>query len=117
MITKLLAEFHSHPNASPETNAQDIRRTLHREEYAELDYELECAEVGNPDRKQIARELADNVYIAYGSALAFGINLDEAVLEVHKANMRKMDAGVRREDGKIVKPPGFVAPDMTKAVR
>ena len=27
------------------------------------------------------------------------------------------EAGLRREDGKIIKPPGFVPPDMSEAVR
>ncbi len=30
--------------------------------------------------------------------------------------MDKMRAGLRRPDGKIVKPPGFVPPDMSEAV-
>lgn len=31
--------------------------------------------------------------------------------------MDKMRAGLRRADGKIAKPPGFVPPDMTEAIR
>lgn len=42
--------------------------------------------------------------------------LDAALAEVHRANMHKARAGVRREDGKIIKPPDFVPPDMSRAV-
>lgn len=105
--------FHTHPNADERTNSRELRATLHREEHKELQDELEDPE---QNRARIARELADVVYVAYGTALVYDIDLDEALSEVHIAAMRKLDAGVRRADGKIIKPPGFVPPDMTKAV-
>lgn len=119
VAAKALAEFHEHPNALVEdgTNSTRLRLTLHREEHAELEHELEEANAGRANFSQIARELADVVYVAYGSAWAFGIDLDAALAEVHRAAMDKMNAGVRREDGKIMKPPGFVPPDMSEAVR
>lgn len=118
-----LAEFHEHPHALPETtNTQALRRTLHEEEHHELIEALEIA--GAPlapgsERTalgMVARELADVVYVAYGTAWAFGIDLDAALAEIHRCAMVKMDAGLRREDGKILKPPGFVPPDMTAAI-
>lgn len=110
----MLADFHGHPNAIDETNGQAIRRTLTQEEHDELIVELDAPE---PNRAKIARELADVIYVAYGTALAFDINLDRALREVHRAAMDKMDAGLRREDGKILKPPGFVPPSMASALR
>lgn len=113
-----LAEFHAHPNSLHEgTNTQALRRTLHEEEHRELMFELSCAAQGRGDLAQIARELADVLYVSYGTAWAFGIDLDAAFAEVHRAAMDKMRAGLRREDGKILKPPGFRPPDMTEAVR
>lgn len=106
----MLAEFHglvSHPD----TDALWLRWTLHDEEYREL-----VAALDSGDRKAIAQELADVVYVSYGTALAADINLDVALAEVHRANMDKARAGVRRTDGKVIKPPGFVPPDMTAAV-
>lgn len=114
---RMLAEFHDHPNALGEgTNTQALRRTLHQEEHDELMHELQMAAEGTPDLGQIARELADVLYVTYGTAWAFGIDLDAALAEVHRAAMDKMNAGLRRDDGKILKPPGFVPPDMTAAV-
>jgi predicted HAD superfamily Cof-like phosphohydrolase len=133
-VMRMLAEFHEHPNALGEgTNTQALRRTLHQEEHAELMHELLQAAGGSrwqrfvcwllrrprpiADFEQIARELADVVYVAYGSAWAFHIDLDAALREVHRAAMDKMNAGHRRADGKILKPPGFRPPDMSEAVR
>lgn len=114
----MLDEFHSHPNSLAEgTNTQALRLTLHEEEHEELVSELAYAAEGRANLAQIARELADVVYVAYGSAWAFGIDLDAALAEGHRAAMDKMRAGLRREDGKILKPPGFVPPDMSLAIR
>lgn len=108
----MLSEFHKHPNATT-ANSQGLRVTLHKEEHEELEKELTRIPI---DRAKLARELADVVYIAYGTALTYGIDLDVAVTEVHRANMTKMEAGVRRADGKIIKHPEYKAPDMTKAI-
>lgn len=108
-----LAEFHTHPNALPETNHPGLRETLHQEEHEELMEELRSEPV---DRAKIARELADVMYIAYGTAYVHRIDLDAAFAEVHRAAMDKMRAGLRRADGKILKPPGFIPPDMTGAL-
>lgn len=113
-----LRQFHSHPNSlNEDTNGQDLRRTLHEEEHDELMHELDAAARGHGDLAQIAREIGDVLYVTYGTAWAFGIDADAAFAEVHRAAMDKMNAGVRRADGKIVKPPGFRPPDMTEAIR
>lgn len=64
----------------------------------------------------IADALADIVYVAFGSAITYGIDLDAVVREVHRANMSKLDdAGrpVLREDGKVLKSPRYRPPDVT----
>lgn len=65
----------------------------------------------------IADALADLVYVAYGAALEFGIDLDAVIREVHASNMSKLNADgtvLRRDDGKILKGDGFFAPRITK---
>jgi predicted HAD superfamily Cof-like phosphohydrolase len=67
----------------------------------------------------IAQELSDLVYVAYGTAISLGIDLDAAVAEVHRANMAKLDSAgqpIYRADGKVIKPAGWTPPDMTAAV-
>ena len=116
-VASMLAEFHAHPNADEATNSRELRYVLHVEEAAELADELDHEDDGEWDREKIARETADVVYVAYGTAHVFDIDLDVALAEIHRAAMRKLDANVRRADGKIVKPPGFVPPDMSGALR
>jgi predicted HAD superfamily Cof-like phosphohydrolase len=56
----------------------------------------------------------DIIYFAMGGLVEMGVNPDRLWSIVHGANMAKVwpDGTVRRrEDGKIVKPDGWVAPD------
>lgn len=119
---RMLAEFHE-LIAHPATDALWTRRTLHDEEHAELVEALEDLRLARElspgqDRREleaVARELADVIYIAYGTAHSLGIDLDVALAEVHRANMTKAN-GPRRADGKALKPPGFIPPNMAEAV-
>lgn len=110
---RMLAEFEGHPHSRPTSLSLEL--TLHREEHAELQRELELGEDAL-DRARLARELADVTYLAYRSAHVHGIDLDAALREIHRAAMDKIAANVRRSDGKILKPPGFVPPDMSSAL-
>lgn len=123
---RCLAEFHAAVD-HPDTNSLWLRPTLHDEEHRELIEALQdlCDTLNQSAwsddstrvaAKAVARELADVLYIAYGTAHVAGIDLDAAFEEVHRANMHKARAGIRRADGKIVKPPDFEPPDMTRAV-
>jgi len=63
----------------------------------------------------LAKELADMIYVAYGTAVTEGIDLDGAVRAVHESNMTKLVDGkpVMRSDGKFLKGPNYREPDMT----
>ena len=64
----------------------------------------------------IADALADIVYVAYGAAVTYGIDLDAAVHEVHRSNMSKLDEQGRplyREDGKVLKSARYRPPDIS----
>ncbi|MGH8877926.1 MAG: MazG nucleotide pyrophosphohydrolase domain-containing protein [Stackebrandtia sp.] len=117
-----LAEFHDafdiHRQSAPAHPPAGIAAWCQRV----LDEEVaEAAEaVGSGRLADIAHELADVVYAAYGMALAHGIDLDAVVAEVHRANMSKLDANgrpVRREDGKVIKSPHFRPPDISAVLR
>lgn len=131
---RMLDEFHGElgdQNVSARESATQahLRTHLHDEEHAELRAELEqiaadCEAGQAPSREtleHLVRELADTIYITYGTARAFGLDLDTALAEVHRANMTKLfpPNGVPRQirdDGKLLKPPGFQPPDMRAAV-
>jgi predicted HAD superfamily Cof-like phosphohydrolase len=63
--------------------------------------------------RAVAKELADVLYVTYGAADALGIDLPAVFVEVHRSNMSKVDADgrvLRREDGKVLKGPGYRPP-------
>jgi len=63
----------------------------------------------------VAQELADCVYVLYGTALTYGIDLDAVLAEVHAANMTKLDDDGQPIviDGKVVKGPNYRKPNVT----
>ncbi|WP_326576371.1 hypothetical protein OG889_11480 [Streptomyces sp. NBC_00481] len=119
---RLVREFHrafgldvrtAPTEVSPELAAH--RGELLAEEAAEV---AEVAVDGPLDR--LAHELADVVYVAYGTALVHGIDLDTVLAEIHRSNMTKLGPdGVvaRRADGKVLKGDHYQAPDVSAVLR
>ena len=100
-----------------------LRHKLIEEEYEEVTavYQkiitaLQAGETLNPVEAltPLAHELADLLYVVYGAIESFGIDADAVFREVHRVNLQKA-GGPRREDGKILKPPGWQPADV-KAV-
>lgn len=92
-----------------------LRLDLLREEVAEF---ADATAIG--DLIGIADALADIIYVTYGAALSYGIDLDAAVSEVHRSNMSKLDRDGRpvlRSDGKVLKSDQYSAPDLTAVLR
>ena len=70
---------------------------------------------GERDTVAAADALADLVYVVYGMALETGIDLAAVLAEVQRSNMSKLGADGRpvyREDGKVLKGPGYFPPDV-----
>lgn len=91
-------------------NRRRLRVALLLEEVAEY---LE-AEAGH-DLVAIADALGDIGVICDGTALEYGIPLDQVREEIHRANMSKLGADgspVYREDGKIQKGADYTPPDI-----
>lgn len=94
----------------PDGPERALRMRLLQEEVKEY----EEGEYKN-DIENIAKELADIIYIVCGTAASYGIPLDKVFDEVHRSNMAKLGPDgrpKRREDGKILKPDGWVPPDI-----
>lgn len=92
----------------------ELRKRLIGEEVKEL---LEAIEEG--DLAHIAKEAADLAYVLRGTTDAYGIDLDTAVEEVHASNMSKVGEDgkpIYREDGKVLKGPGYFEPDMRRTL-
>ncbi|WP_435241229.1 MazG nucleotide pyrophosphohydrolase domain-containing protein [Streptomyces cucumeris] len=91
------------------------RQDLLAEEFAEV---AEASAEGT--LAHLAHELADVVYVAYGTALVHGIDLDAVIAEIHRANMTKLGPDGRptlRADGKVLKGDNYQAPDVSAVLR
>jgi predicted HAD superfamily Cof-like phosphohydrolase len=96
-------------------DVKSIRANLLKEEHEEVQEALALG-----DRELIAKELADLVYVAYGTALVWGIDLDRALYQVHDSNLTKLGGDgkpILREDGKVLKGPNYIPPNMKGALR
>jgi NTP pyrophosphatase (non-canonical NTP hydrolase) len=96
-----------------------LRAALIREEHKETQDELLDLLNGCGDRVKLAKELADLLYVVYGTADDFEIPLDAVFNAVHASNMTKVGADgkvQRRGDGKILKGPNYVEPDIASVI-
>ena len=105
---RMVAEFHrlfgiaiGTVPAAPDEATRSLRVNLIREEFDELQQAL-----AQHDVSAIAKELADLLYVVYGTAVSCGIDLEPVFREVHRSNLSKV-GGHKREDGKWVKPQTY----------
>lgn len=66
---------------------------------------------------EVADALGDILYILCGTLLKHGLEhkIDEVFREIQRSNMSKLGADGRpiyREDGKVMKGPGYFKPDI-----
>lgn len=85
---------------------QEMRLNLIEEELKELRIALAAGDVVG-----VADALADLQYVINGAAVTWGIWLDWMHNEVHRSNLTKK-GGVRRADGKLLKPAHYEPPDL-----
>jgi len=113
-----VAEFHrayglpvrDEPQRAVDAAQVALRQSLIEEEVGEL-----RAAAAAGDLIGVADALADIVYVAYGTAHTYGVDLDAVLDEVHASNMTKLGADgapIRREDGKVLKGPDYRPPDI-----
>ena len=112
MVQEFHKQFNIHvaPRPSlPDEPTQTLRNRLIQEEFEEFQEAMQ----GN-DLSAMAKELADLLYVVYGTAVSLGIDMEPVFKEVHRSNMSKV-GGYKREDGKWVKPPTY-SPASLKAI-
>lgn len=86
---------------APDDATRLLRERLIEEEFAELREAMAAGDIPS-----IAKELADLLYVVYGTAVSCGIDMEHVFREVHRSNMSKV-GGYKRADGKWVKPPTY----------
>ncbi|MFJ9350687.1 hypothetical protein [Streptomyces sp. NPDC101237] len=118
---RLVREFHHAFGLDIRTTPTEISPELaaHRGELL-AEEAAEVAEVAVGPLDRLAHELADVVYVAYGTALVHGVDLDAVIAEIHRSNMSKLGPGgqvARRADGKVLKGEHYRAPDVSAELR
>lgn len=118
LAMRSVTEFHSAfglpANALPTVSVDDDLAKLRVDLLVE-----EVAEFADATKRQdlvgLADALGDVVYVAYGAALTYGIDLDAVLAAIHQSNMSKLgDDGrpVLRDDGKVLKSTSYLPPDV-----
>jgi predicted HAD superfamily Cof-like phosphohydrolase len=95
----------------PGGNVHRLRTLLIEEELAEFRNAGE-----SQDLIGVADALADLLYVVYGAAVEYGIDLEPVLAEIHRSNMTKDARHGCRADGKVQKGPGYVPPDIRGVV-
>lgn len=98
----------------PSKEERELRKNLLKEEYEEY---LLAEE--NDDIVEVADGLGDILYIVLGTAISYGIPLEEIFNEIHASNMSKLDVDgkpIFREDGKILKGENYFRPNIPKII-
>ena len=109
----------------PDEDLIRLRMRLIKEEYVEVRAELTkllsplSVDETLDTFRNLLKELSDLRYVVEGCAVAFGLDIEGAYLEVHRSNMSKLGEDgkpIYREDGKVLKGPGYTEADLTPFV-
>lgn len=104
MVEEFHRKFEIVIQAAPTEMSGDtkgLRIRLIQEEFDELKESMAAG-----DLPAVAKEMADLLYVVYGTAVSYGIDMDPVFREVHRSNLSKV-GGYKRADGKWVKPPTY----------
>jgi predicted HAD superfamily Cof-like phosphohydrolase len=104
MVEEFHRKFSILAQATPTDLNEETKRLRVRLIEEEFD-ELKESMAGG-DLATVAKEMADLLYVVYGTAVSYGIDMDPVFREVHRSNMSKV-GGYKREDGKWVKPATY----------
>ena len=98
----------------PDEKTMQLRHDLIKEELNELEQAMKTKNL-----KEIADALTDILYVTYGAGYAYGVDLDKCFKEVQRANMSKLGKDgkpIFNENGKVMKGPNYIKPNLKKFV-
>lgn len=111
MFGAALLEFHAAAGATigetPMIRDPELRMRLIREESGELSDAIDGAYLGTGTFEAAVKELCDLLYVTFGTAIAWGIDITPFFERVHASNMTKVPF-TKREDGKVLKSENYV---------
>ena len=110
-------------------NMFELRERLIKEEFDELQAGMnnfilytkdpDLADDAHESKVEILDALADLLYVVYGTAITFNMDIDEAMRRVHASNMTKLGSDgepVYDESGKVIKGPDYQEPKLEDLV-
>ncbi|MCA9386024.1 hypothetical protein KC717_05240 [Candidatus Dojkabacteria bacterium] len=106
------------PTLSISHKIKELRKTLMKEEFEEV-----CKAIDeNEPIEDLAKELADLLYVVFGTVKAFGLHdvMEDVYSEVHRSNMSKLGLDgkpVIREDGKTLKGPNYSPANISPIIK
>jgi len=104
MVEEFHRKFEIAVQTAPAEVSEDTKRLRVRLIQEEFDELKESMAAG--DLPAVAKEMADLLYVVYGTAVSYGIDMDPVFREVHRSNLSKV-GGYKRADGKWVKPATY----------
>lgn len=104
MVQDFHRKFEILIQTSPTNLTDEIRQLRVRLIQEEFDELKESMATGN--LVSVAKEMADLLYVVYGTAVSYGIDMKPVFQEVHRSNLSKV-GGYKRADGKWMKPPSY----------
>jgi len=111
-MQRQVLEFHEafgvHAPTRPEIPPPGVRALRYELIREELEEFKQACDAG--DLTECVDAIGDLLYVVFGSAVSFGVNMEPIVDEIHRSNMSKVwpDGSVRkREDGKVEKPATY----------
>jgi predicted HAD superfamily Cof-like phosphohydrolase len=96
-----------------------LRQKLIAEEAQEVSEAIDEFTGDAASKEHIIKELADLLYVIYGTAVVLGVDLQEAFDRVHASNMSKLGPNGKplyRADGKVLKGPNYLPPNLKDLV-
>jgi phosphoribosyl-ATP pyrophosphohydrolase len=109
-ITEFHEKFGHIIGTSPQIRRPELRAKLIREEAKETIDAIEADDlVGAVDG------ICDLLYVAIGTAIEFGLDIEPFFDEVHRTNMSK-EGGGKDALGKTLKPPGWKRPRIAEEI-
>ena len=116
----MVRDFHQHFGLPCSDRPSWPGEAVHRLRVLLIEEEL--AELRNAGEARnlvaVADALADLLYVVYGAAETYGIDLQPVFREIHRSNMSKGDPEiVRRPDGKILKGERYSPPRVGEVMQ
>jgi len=114
-------------DVDPDPKLLEFRFKLITEEVSELGEEMAAAmtdvnlkgSISQKTKERMLKEMADVQYVLSGLAVTMGFDLATAFRRIHLSNLSKFGSDgkpIYREDGKVLKGPNYVPPDLEDLV-